>query len=87
MHRKEHLVRSVLEGVSFGLNDSLYFARNLGINPHEVQLSGGGTKSGLWKQILSDVFNAPCSMVNAREGAAYGAALLAGQVDRPGTPP
>ena len=51
--------------------------RKLGINPEDVQLSGGGTKSSLWKQMLADIFNAPCSMVNAREGAAYGAALLA----------
>lgn len=76
-HQKEHLSRSVLEGVSYGLNDSLELMKKLGINPGEVQLSGGGTKSSLWKQMLADIFNAPCSMVNAREGAAYGAALLA----------
>ena len=77
IHKKEHLSRSVLEGVSFGLNDSLQLMKSLGINPSEVQLSGGGTKSGLWKQMLADVFALPCTMVNAREGAAYGAALLA----------
>jgi xylulokinase len=76
-HQKEHFSRSVLEGVSYGLNDSLELMRKLGINPEDVQLSGGGTKSSLWKQMLADIFNAPCSMVNAREGAAYGAALLA----------
>jgi xylulokinase len=51
--------------------------KKLGIHPEEVQLSGGGTKSTLWKQMLADIFDAPCTMVNAREGAAYGAALLA----------
>ena len=76
-HKKEHLSRSVLEGVSFGLNDSLQLMKKLGIHPKEVQLSGGGTKSTLWKQMLADIFDAPCTMVNAREGAAYGAALLA----------
>ncbi len=76
-HKKEHLSRSVLEGVSFGLNDSLQLMKKLGIHPEEVQLSGGGTKSTLWKQMLADIFDAPCTMVNAREGAAYGAALLA----------
>ena len=76
-HKKEHLSRSVLEGVSFGLNDSLRLIKKLGIHPEEVQLSGGGTKSTLWKQMLADIFDAPCTMVNAREGAAYGAALLA----------
>ena len=76
-HQKPHLTRAVLEGVSFGLNDSLGLMRNLGIQPSEVQLSGGGTRSALWKQILADIFNTPCSMVSAREGAAYGAAMLA----------
>ncbi len=76
-HKKEHLSRSVLEGVSFGLKDSLQMMKKLGINPQQVQLSGGGTRSTLWKQMLSDVFDLPCTMVNAREGAAYGAALLA----------
>lgn len=76
-HRKEHMTRSVLEGVSYGLNDSLELMKKLGVNPDDIQLSGGGTKSKLWKQMLADIFNAPCSMVNAREGAAYGAALLA----------
>ena len=76
-HKKEHLSRSVLEGVSFGLKDSLQLMKKLGIHPKEVQLSGGGTKSTLWKQMLADIFDAPCTMVNAREGAAYGAALLA----------
>lgn len=76
-HGKHHMTRAVLEGVSFGLNDSLRLMSNLGIEASEVQLSGGGTRSVLWKQMLADIFNAPCSMVNAMEGAAYGAALLA----------
>ena len=72
-----HMARAVLEGVSFGLNDSLSLMRNLGINPSNVILTGGGTRSPLWKQMLADVFHSNCSMVNAKEGAAYGAALLA----------
>ena len=76
-HQKKHLTRAVLEGVSYGLNDSLSLMKKLGVNPSEIVLSGGGSRSGLWKQILADVFTTPCTMVNALEGAAYGAAILA----------
>ena len=51
--------------------------RGLGINPSNVILTGGGTRSTVWKQMLSDIFESECSLVNAKEGAAYGAALLA----------
>ena len=76
-HGLGHMARSVLEGVSFGLNDSLSLMRGLGINPSNIILTGGGTESSLWKQMLSDVFQSNCALVNAKEGAAYGAALLA----------
>jgi xylulokinase len=76
-HEKRHLTRAVLEGVSFGLNDSVELMRNLGVNPKEIVLSGGGTRSALWKQMLADIFSSRCTMVNALEGAAYGAAVLA----------
>ena len=75
-HEKRHLTRSVLEGVSFGLNDSLELMRDLGVNPKKIVLSGGGARSTLWKQMLADVFSSRCTMVNALEGAAYGAAIL-----------
>ena len=51
--------------------------RDVGINPSNVILTGGGTHSTLWKQMLSDIFKSECTLVNAKEGAAYGAALLA----------
>lgn len=76
-HGLGHMARSVLEGVSFGLNDSLSLMRALGINPSNIILTGGGTRSTLWKQMLSDIFQSDCALVNAKEGAAYGAALLA----------
>ena len=75
-HKKEHFTRAVLEGVSYGLNDSLSLMRDLGIDPDEIILSGGGARSSLWKQMLADVFSNKCAMVNAVEGAAYGAAML-----------
>lgn len=76
-HGKSHLSRSVLEGVSYGLKDSLSLMQTLGVLPEKVILSGGGARSALWKQMLSDIFETPCCLVNATEGAAYGAALLA----------
>ena len=76
-HQKKHHTRAVLEGVSYGLNDSLSMMKELGVNPKEIILSGGGSRSALWKQMLADIFATPCAMVNALEGAAYGAAILA----------
>lgn len=77
-HSRAHMARSVLEGVAFGLKDSLELMRGLGIRPPNIRLSGGGARSGLWRQILADVFGCPLDVAGASEGAAYGAALLAG---------
>jgi xylulokinase len=74
-----YLTRAVLEGVAFGLRDSFELIKNAGLPEIEqVRVSGGGAKSPLWRQILADVFNAELVTVNTTEGAAYGAALLAG---------
>jgi xylulokinase len=72
------LARAVLEGVSFGLRDSLESMRELGMSLAQVRASGGGARSSLWRQILADVFATDIVRVNVMEGAAYGAALLAG---------
>ena len=78
-HTQAHLTRSVLEGVAFGLRDSFELIKNAGLpGIDQVRVSGGGAKSPLWRQILADVFNAELVTVNTTEGAAYGAALLAG---------
>jgi xylulokinase len=77
-HRKPHLTRAVLEGVSYGLCDSLGLVRALGVPIAQVRASGGGARSALWRQILADTFDAEIVTVNVTEGAAYGAALLAG---------
>jgi xylulokinase len=78
-HSKPHMTRSVLEGVAFGLRDSFELIKNAGLpNIEQVRVSGGGAKSPLWRQILADVFDAELVTVNTTEGAAYGAALLAG---------
>ncbi|MGB7872806.1 MAG: xylulokinase [Anaerolineales bacterium] len=77
-HSFPHLTRAVLEGVSFGLRDSFELMKNAGLeNISQVRVTGGGARSPLWRQILADVFGAEIVTVNAEEGAAYGAALLA----------
>jgi len=77
-HSFPHLTRAVLEGVSFGLRDSFELMKNAGLeNITQVRVTGGGARSLLWRQILADVFGVEIVTVNAGEGAAYGAALLA----------
>ena len=77
-HRKAHLTRAVLEGVTYGLRDSLELMRGLGLAVQQVRASGGGARSALWRQMLADVFGTPIVTVSVTQGAAYGAALLAG---------
>jgi len=78
-HRRAHMTRAVLEGVSFGLKDSFTLIQNAGLGEiTQVRASGGGTKGALWRQILASVLEAELVTVNTTEGAAYGAALLAG---------
>lgn len=78
-HSLPHLTRAVLEGVAYGLRDSFELIKSAGLESiHQVRVSGGGARSALWRQILADVFNAELVTVNTTEGAAYGAALLAG---------
>lgn len=78
-HNMAHLSRAVLEGVAFGLRDSFELIKSAGLSQiRQVRVSGGGARSPLWRQILADVFNSELVTVNTTEGAAYGAALLAG---------
>jgi xylulokinase len=78
-HSLPHLSRAVIEGVSFGLRDSFELIKSgSGAEITQVRVSGGGAKSPLWRQILADIMNAELVTVNTTEGAAYGAALLAG---------
>jgi xylulokinase len=77
-HGFSHLTRAVLEGVSFGLRDSFELMKSAGLESiSQVRVTGGGARSPLWRQILADVFGAEIVTVNAEEGAANGAALLA----------
>ncbi|MHB0859181.1 MAG: xylulokinase [Anaerolineae bacterium] len=76
-HDRRHLVRAVLEGVAFGLRDSLELVHGLGAPVQQIRASGGGARSTLWRQIQADVFGTELVTVNETEGAAYGAAILA----------
>lgn len=77
-HKKSHLVRSVMEGVTYGMRDSLRIVRNLGIDTGQLKAAGGGAKSPLWRQIQADIFGADIVTPKVDEGPAYGSALLAG---------
>jgi xylulokinase len=72
------LVRSLLEGVTFGMRDALEIMRQMNIPVSEVRASGGGARSAFWRQLQADVYNQPIVVTNAAEGPAYGVALLAG---------
>jgi xylulokinase len=78
-HNRAHLTRSVLEGVAFGIKDSFQLILDTGLGQIEqVRISGGGAKSPLWRQIMADVLGVTLATVNSNEGAAFGAAILAG---------
>jgi xylulokinase len=77
-HRRGHLTRAVLEGVAYGLRDSLELLRELGVDPQSGRVSGGGARSELWLRILASVLDLPLQRTAADEGSAYGAALLGG---------
>ncbi len=76
-HTRGHMVRSVLEGVSYAMRDSLAIIQELGVPVRQIRASGGGSKSALWRQIQADVFGQNVATINAEEGPAYGVALLA----------
>ncbi|WP_437609439.1 xylulokinase [Sorangium sp. So ce834] len=80
---KADLSRAVLEGITFGLADSLDLMRGVGqangaaaVSIDEIRLTGGGARSGFWRQLMADVFEAPVAITTSTEGPAYGAALL-----------
>ena len=77
-HTRGHIVRAVLEGVAFSLRDSFTIFSELGVPVQRVRLGGGGARSPLWREIQANAYGYPVETVDADEGAAYGAALLAG---------
>jgi len=77
-HDRGALARAVLEGVAYGLRDSLELLRELGVRPAVGRVSGGGARSDLWLRIVASVLDLPLELTESDAGAAYGAALLAG---------
>jgi xylulokinase len=77
-HDRGALARAVMEGVAFGLRDSLELLRALGVDASAGRISGGGARSDLWVRIVASVLRLPIERMQLEEGAAYGAALLAG---------
>jgi xylulokinase len=77
-HGRGHIIRAILEGVAFSLKDTFTIFEELDIPIRAVRLGGGGARSLMWRQIQADVYARAVEIVAAEEGAAYGAALLAG---------
>jgi xylulokinase len=77
-HGRNHIIRAIMEGIVFGLKDSLDIIESLGIKIDQVRATGGGGKNAFWRQMQADIFGKPVVTVNHDEGPAYGASLLAG---------
>lgn len=71
------MTQAVLEGVAFGLRDSLEVARNLGISIERTKICGGGAKSTLWRKMIANILNLKVDIIESEEGPGYGAAILA----------
>jgi xylulokinase len=77
-HGRGHLVRAVLEGVAFSLRDTFEIFSELSVPVHRIVVGGGGARSGLWREIQAAVYDRAVETIAADEGAALGAAILAG---------
>jgi xylulokinase len=77
-HTRAHVIRAILEGVAFSLRDTFTLFDEMKVEVNGVRLGGGGARSAPWRQIQADVYGREVEIVEAEEGAAYGAAILAG---------
>jgi xylulokinase len=77
-HTRAHVVRAILEGVAFSLRDTFQIFNEMNVPVETIRIGGGGARSHVWRQIQADVYGQTVETVEAEEGAAYGAALLAG---------
>jgi xylulokinase len=77
-HTRAHVIRAILEGVAFSLRDTFTIFQEIKVPVETVRLGGGGARSPLWRQIQADVYGRSVEIVEAEEGSAYGAAILAG---------
>lgn len=72
-----HLTRAILEGVAFGLKDSLQILQSLDLPIKEIRVIGGGSKNSFWLELLATIFEAPLFRIHTEQGGALGAAILA----------
>jgi len=77
-HTRAHIVRAIQEGVAFSLKDTFSIFEEMKVPVTKIRLGGGGARSSVWRQIQADVYAHEVELVEAEEGAAYGAAILAG---------
>jgi len=77
-HTRAHVIRAILEGVAFSLRDTFTIFQEIEVPVRRIRLGGGGARSALWQQIQADIYGHSVELVEAEEGAAYGAAILAG---------
>ena len=76
-HTRGHMARAIMEGVTYAMRDSLAIIQEMGVPVRQVRVSGGGSKSALWRQLQADVFGKKVVTINAEQGPAFGVALLA----------
>lgn len=76
-HSKAHLTRALLEGITFGLRDSMELMKESSVEISELRVNGGGARSLFWRQMIADIFGYPVVTVNSTDGPAYGAAVMA----------
>jgi xylulokinase len=76
-HQKEHFIRSTIEGITFGMKDSLEIIRKQGIKIEQIRLTGGGAKNKFWKKLQANIYNSEVVTTSSEEGPAFGAAIMA----------
>jgi xylulokinase len=77
-HTRDHVIRAIMEGVAFSLRDTFTIFKEIDVPAETIRLGGGGARSKLWRQIQADIYGKRVETVEGEEGAAYGAAILAG---------
>lgn len=75
-HRKEHMDRAIIEGISFALKQTYETIADIGIQMRQARITGGGAKSKIWVQMIADILNINISTIQVDEGPAFGAAIL-----------
>ena len=78
IHDKRHLIRSVMEGVSYSQLECVDVFREMGVNINDMMICGGGARSQFWRQMFADMYGIPVSTIKADQGGALGVAILAG---------